>query len=155
MHPLPPSSICQEECAQVQSQCQETWQIAIVVLTPYSFISCDDTSQLLFPLPNCCTGAGIIKGTGNETSSSMVRDETSSSMVRDETRSSMVRDETSSSMVRDETRSSMVRDETRSSMVRDETRNSMVRGETRSSMVRDETSSSVVPTPTGRFKQAF
>jgi hypothetical protein len=23
------------------------------------FLTCDDTSQLLFPLPNCCTGAGI------------------------------------------------------------------------------------------------
>ena len=57
-HSLPPSSICQEECSQVQSKCQETWQTARALLTPYPFINCDDTSQLLFPLPNCCTGAG-------------------------------------------------------------------------------------------------
>jgi c-mer proto-oncogene tyrosine kinase/anaplastic lymphoma kinase/receptor tyrosine kinase len=71
-HPLPPSSICQEECAQVQSKCQETWQTARVLLTPYPFINCDDTSELLFPLPNCCTGAGILTATGEEASSSMV-----------------------------------------------------------------------------------
>ena len=60
-HPLPPSSICQEECVQVQSKCPETWQTARVLLDSYPFINCDDTSQLLFPLPNCCTGAGILK----------------------------------------------------------------------------------------------
>ena len=58
-HPLPPTSICQKECSQVQSKCQETWQTARVLLTPHPFINCDDTSELLFPLPHCCTGAGI------------------------------------------------------------------------------------------------
>ena len=58
-HPLPPTSICQGECSQVQSKCQETWQTAKALITPYPFINCDDTSQLLFPVPNCCTGAGI------------------------------------------------------------------------------------------------
>ena len=61
-HIHPPTSICQEECFQVHSQCQETWQAARVLLTPLSFINCNDTSQLLFPLPNCCTGAGIFAG---------------------------------------------------------------------------------------------
>ena len=63
-HPLPPTSICQEECAQVQSNCTETWQTTRVLLTPYPFINCDDTSELLFPLPNCCTGAGILRAIG-------------------------------------------------------------------------------------------
>ena len=71
-HTLPPSSICQEECSQVQSECHETWQTAAVLLTPYPFINCDDTSRLLFPLPNCCTGAGITSGTGEEASGSVV-----------------------------------------------------------------------------------
>ena len=62
-HPLPPTSICQEECSQVQSKCPETWQFAAAVLAPYPFINCDDTSELLFPLPNCCTGAGILTAT--------------------------------------------------------------------------------------------
>ena len=71
-HPLPPSSICQEECSQVQSQCQETWQTAKTLLSPYPFINCDDTSELLFPLPNCCTGAGIMTTIGEQTSRSVV-----------------------------------------------------------------------------------
>ena len=29
------------------------------MFTDPPFIDCDDTSQLLFPLPHCCTGAGI------------------------------------------------------------------------------------------------
>ena len=64
-HPLPPSSICQEECAQVQSKCPETWQTA-GLLASYPFINCDYTSQWLFPLPNCCTGAGISPGMFNK-----------------------------------------------------------------------------------------
>ena len=64
-HTLPPTSICQEECSQVQSKCQETWQTARAQLTPLQFINCDDTSQLLFPLPNCCTGAGIMADSGD------------------------------------------------------------------------------------------
>ena len=71
-HTLPPSSICQKECSQVQTECHETWQTAAVLLTPYPFINCDDTSRLLFPLPNCCTGAGITTGTGEEASGSVV-----------------------------------------------------------------------------------
>ena len=67
-HLLPPSSICQEECSQVQSQCQKAWQGAEDLLYPHPFINCDDTSLLLFPLPNCCTGAGIILGMFKECS---------------------------------------------------------------------------------------
>ena len=69
---LPPSSICQEECAHVQSQCQKTWQKVEALLRPFPFIKCDDTSQLLFPLQHCCTGAGILTGTRELASSSMV-----------------------------------------------------------------------------------
>ena len=58
-----PWVICQEECAHVQSKCQETWQTAEAALFPFLFINCDNTSQLLFPLPHCCTGAGILTGT--------------------------------------------------------------------------------------------
>ena len=56
-NPLPPSSLCEEECAHVQSTCAATWEAAAIVFDP--FINCNDTPQLLFPLPNCCTGAGI------------------------------------------------------------------------------------------------
>ena len=61
-HPHPPTSICQDECSQVQSKCHKTWETTRALLAPYSFINCDDTSQLLFPIPNCCTGAGILPG---------------------------------------------------------------------------------------------
>ena len=60
-HPAPPSSICQEECQMVQENCRDTWHSII-----YAFradidivIDCSDTSQLLFPVPHCCIGAGI------------------------------------------------------------------------------------------------
>ena len=71
-YPLPPSSICQEECSQVQSKCHDTWEIAAAVLHPLQFINCDDTAQLLVPLPNCCTGAGITTGTEDEATTSVV-----------------------------------------------------------------------------------
>lgn len=55
-----PTSVCQEECEYVKSTCLQVWQIASVVFDlPLSFLSCDDTSHLLFPLPSCCTGIGI------------------------------------------------------------------------------------------------
>ena len=57
---LPPSSICQEECSEVQSSCPAGWQTVQLGLRDYQFISCDDTEAPLFPLPNCCTGAGIV-----------------------------------------------------------------------------------------------
>ena len=57
-HPLPPSSLCEEECVYVQSKCEATWKIASLAFSTDTdqFIDCTDT---LFPLPNCCTGAGI------------------------------------------------------------------------------------------------
>ena len=58
-HTLPPHSMCQEECAHVQSTCGATWQAAALAFNPDPFINCSDTSRLLFPLPNCCTGTGI------------------------------------------------------------------------------------------------
>ena len=68
-HPLLPSSLCQEECFRVQSTCPALWQAAAAATAGladfYSSIDCSITSQLLFPLPNCCTGAGI-KLTGGQ-----------------------------------------------------------------------------------------
>ena len=60
-HSLPPFSLCQEECAYVQSKCEATWTTASIAFSDDTdqFIDCADTSKLLFPLPNCCTGAGI------------------------------------------------------------------------------------------------
>ena len=57
---LTPSSLCQEECEYIKSACPSTWHIASLAFDfPLSFISCNDTSRLLHPLPNCCGGAGI------------------------------------------------------------------------------------------------
>lgn len=65
---LPPSSICQEECSQVQSSCQETWDFAKSIFGSDPFIDCEDTGDLLSPVPNCCTGAGIEMSTKGEVS---------------------------------------------------------------------------------------
>ena len=59
-HPLQPSSLCQEECLHVQNTCVPTWQAAKLAFTEPPFIDCNETSRLLFPLPNCCTGAYIV-----------------------------------------------------------------------------------------------
>ena len=62
-HPAPPSSICQEECQMVQDKCQRTWdalQLAFKDIEPV--IDCSETSKFLFPVPQCCTGAGIGQG---------------------------------------------------------------------------------------------
>ena len=56
---LPPSSICREECSMVESTCPSAWDTLKLGLKDYKFISCEDTSALLFPLPHCCTGVGI------------------------------------------------------------------------------------------------
>ena len=56
--PLPPSSICSEHCSAVKEECPAAWEAAQLGLKQYNFISCDDTSAFLFPLPNCCTGVG-------------------------------------------------------------------------------------------------
>ena len=58
-HPLPPPSLCQEECSHVEENCRNTWMEVKLAFTGLSFIDCNDTSQLLSPLPHCCTGAGI------------------------------------------------------------------------------------------------
>lgn len=57
---IQPSSVCQEECSQVQSSCQDTWHLIKLRFNSNPFISCEDTSELLYPLPHCCTGAGIV-----------------------------------------------------------------------------------------------
>ena len=60
-HTESPSSICEEECVYVQETCRGTWQAIVLVFNDLDpFLICEDTSQLIFPLPNCCTGAGII-----------------------------------------------------------------------------------------------
>ena len=56
-HQTPPSSICQEECHTVQKECNTTWNTVFKNLDP--IIDCSDTSMLLFPVPHCCTGAGL------------------------------------------------------------------------------------------------
>ena len=60
-HPAPPSSICQEECQMVQENCQKTWTSVLLAFKADLdvLIECSDTSNLLFPVPHCCTGAGI------------------------------------------------------------------------------------------------
>ena len=58
-HPVPPSSICPEECQMVQDKCQLTWDAVMLFLTLDPIIYCNDTSQLLFPIPHCCTDAGL------------------------------------------------------------------------------------------------
>ena len=58
-HLVPPSSVCQEECEMVQKECQPTWDAALFALRDIpSIIDCNDTSKMLFPLPNCCRGLG-------------------------------------------------------------------------------------------------
>ena len=59
---LPPYSICPEDCSAIEMECPSTWEAAQYVLKGHNFISCDDTSVFLFPLPNCCTGAGLQNG---------------------------------------------------------------------------------------------
>ena len=56
-HQAPPSSICQEECYMVQKECNTTWNTVFKNLDP--IIECSDTSMLLFPVPHCCTDAGL------------------------------------------------------------------------------------------------
>ena len=51
---LPPSSICPEDCSAVEMKCPAAWEAAQLGLKNYNFISCDDTSAFLFPLPSCC-----------------------------------------------------------------------------------------------------
>ena len=63
--PLPPTSLCQEECLHVQSKCGPTWKAIELAFGHDKFIECNDTSRLLFPVPNCCTGAGIVPTTPN------------------------------------------------------------------------------------------
>ena len=59
-HPTPPFSICQEECQLVRDKCQQTWDAVLPPLENIDpIIDCNDTSRLLFPLPHCCTGAGL------------------------------------------------------------------------------------------------
>ena len=61
-HPAPPSSICQEECRMVQDKCKDTWDTALLLLHIGDIkpvIDCTDTSKIIFPVPHCCTGAGL------------------------------------------------------------------------------------------------
>ena len=59
-HPVPPSSICQEECQIVQNNCHKTWVTLFLAFKNVDpIIQCNDTSRLLFPVPHCCTDAGL------------------------------------------------------------------------------------------------
>ena len=57
-HPVPLSSICQEECQIVQEMCKITWKAFDLALRDKS-IDCSDTSRLLFPVSHCCSDAGL------------------------------------------------------------------------------------------------
>ncbi|CAI8018786.1 Deleted in malignant brain tumors 1 protein [Geodia barretti] len=68
-HPTPPFSICQEECQLVRDKCQQTWDAVLPPLENIDpIIDCNDISRLLFPLPHCCTGAGLGNLQDDETS---------------------------------------------------------------------------------------
>ena len=55
-----PSSICQEECQMVQDRCQRIWHsVFLAFKTIDPVLDCSDTSKFLFPVPHCCTGAGL------------------------------------------------------------------------------------------------
>ena len=56
---LPPYSICPENCSAVKLECPAAWEAAQLGLKEYRFISCDDTSAFLFPLPSCCMEVGL------------------------------------------------------------------------------------------------
>ena len=56
-HLAPPPSICHEECHTVQKECNTTWNTVFKNLHP--ILECSSTSMLLFPVPHCCTGAGL------------------------------------------------------------------------------------------------
>lgn len=59
-HVSSPSSICQEECSVIQQTCSATWQAATLAYNSLApFLNCNKTFEVLFPLPNCCTAAGI------------------------------------------------------------------------------------------------
>ena len=60
-HPVPPSSICQEQCQMVQRKCKRTWDTVLFVFKDISLptIQCNDTSKLLFSLPHCCSDGGL------------------------------------------------------------------------------------------------
>ena len=61
---VPPLSICREECSVVMDACPIEWKQ--LHLQYQRFINCNDTSSLLYPLPNCCTSAGIETERGTE-----------------------------------------------------------------------------------------
>ncbi|CAI8033836.1 Hepatocyte growth factor receptor, partial [Geodia barretti] len=59
-HLAPPSSICQEQCQMVQETCHTTWSTLLSAFDSVDLvIECNDTSALLFPVPHCCTDAGL------------------------------------------------------------------------------------------------
>ena len=60
---LAPSSICPQECSEVEKNCSTLWGIAAHALREHEFISCERTSTFIFPLPSCCTAVNIQKKT--------------------------------------------------------------------------------------------
>ena len=44
----------------VQEKCQITWDAILLAFRSVDpIIDCNDTSSVLFPIPHCCTGAGL------------------------------------------------------------------------------------------------
>ena len=60
-HTTFPSSLCPKECRMVQSKCGTMWNTILSAFntTTNPVIQCNDTSKFLFPVPNCCTDAGL------------------------------------------------------------------------------------------------
>ena len=56
LHQIPPHSICTDDCYAVQRDCPTAWEA--IQQGFEKFINCSNTSALLFPVPNCCTGVG-------------------------------------------------------------------------------------------------
>ena len=49
-----PHSICADECSNIERDCPKVWKSANSLLE--HFITCNYTSDLIFPLPSCCEG---------------------------------------------------------------------------------------------------
>ena len=54
IHHLSLYSICSEECSAIENDCPILWKTTKRLLEQYSFINCNHTYDLIFPLPNCC-----------------------------------------------------------------------------------------------------
>ena len=54
IHQLSLYSICPEDCSAIERDCPILWKTTKRLLEQFSFINCNHTFDLIFPLPNCC-----------------------------------------------------------------------------------------------------